>query len=276
MPRALTNGIELEYEVIGDPAAPPMLLVMGFGMQMIQWPDGFLERLVGRGFRIIRFDNRDCGLSTKLDRPYRLDDMAEDTAGLFESLGLDSAHVVGASMGGFIAQLLAIRHPRRVRSLALIMTTTGAGDVGQARPEMLPLLMTPPPIERGAYVESRLEVARHLTGRTLRSDEARVRATSGRAYDRAFYPPGAVRQFQAIQAAPDRSAALGGVRVPAVVIHGSDDPLIDRSGGEAAARAIPGARLLSISGMGHDLPEAAWDTIVAAIADNSSGAATTA
>lgn len=276
MPRATTNGIELEYEVLGSASAEPMLLVMGLNMQLIHWPDGFVERLVERGFRIIRFDNRDAGLSSKLDRPYALDDMAADTAGLLDALGLASAHVVGASMGGYIAQLLAIGHPRRVRSLALIMTSTGARDVGQPRLDLLPLLMAPPPAEREPYIASRLAIARLLTGSTLRSDEARLRATAGRAYDRAFYLPGIGRQLQAILAATDRTAALGGLRVPTVVIHGTDDPLVDPSGGDATARAIPGARLLRIPGMGHDLPEPAWDTIAAAIADNARVAATTA
>jgi pimeloyl-ACP methyl ester carboxylesterase len=273
MPRANANGIELEYEVIGDPAAPPMLMVMGFTMQMIQWPDGLLERLAARGFRLIRFDNRDCGLSTKLERGYTLDDMADDAAGLLAALGEDSVHVVGASMGGFIAQLLALRHPRRVRSLASIMSSTGARDVGRTAPDVTPLLMTPPPVERAAYIESRMVIARRLTGSLLRSDETRVRATVGRAFDRCFFPAGALRQLQAIMAAQDRTAALAAVRVPTVVIHGSDDPLIDFSGGEATARAIPGSTFVPIRGMGHDLPEGAWDAIVEAIARNASSAA---
>jgi pimeloyl-ACP methyl ester carboxylesterase len=266
------NGIDIEYEVFGETAGEPMLVIMGFTMQMIQWPDGFLGRLAGRGFRLIRFDNRDVGLSTKLDRPYTLDDMADDAAGLLEGLGIVAAHVVGASMGGYIAQLLTLRHPERVRSLASIMSSTGARDVGQPRPEIVPLLMTPPPSEREPYVVSRLAIARRLTGSSLRSDEDRVRASIERAYDRCFYPQGGARQFQAIITAPDRTAALGAVRVPTVVIHGTDDMLIDPSGGDATARAIPGARLVLIPGMGHDLPEPAWDALVAAIADNALGA----
>jgi pimeloyl-ACP methyl ester carboxylesterase len=273
--RARANGIELEYEVIGDDADEPMLLVMGFSVQMIQWPDGFLARLRGHGFRLIRFDNRDVGLSSKVAQPYALDDMADDTAGLLDALGIRAAHVVGASMGGFISQLLTIRHPDRVLSLASIMSSTGARDVGQPHPAIIPMLMTPPPAERGPYIETRLATARRLTGSTLRSDEARVRASISREYDRCFYPQGAVRQFQAIIAAPDRTAALGAVRARTVVIHGTDDELIDPSGGVATAKAIPGAHLLSIPGMGHDLPEGAWDPIARAIAANAAGRSVT-
>jgi len=273
MSRAMTNGIELEYEVIGSPSAEPMLLIMGVTMQMIAWPDGFLERLAARGFRLIRFDNRDVGLSSRVERPYSLDDMAADTVGLLDALAIDSAHVVGVSMGGFIGQLLAIHHPRRVRSLASIMSSTGARDVGGMRPEMGPLLMTPPPAQRHAYIESRLEVARRLAGTRLRTDEARLGASIARAYDRCFDPRAAARQFQAILSAPDRTAALGALRVPVVVIHGTDDPLIDVSGGEATARAIPGARLVLIPGMGHDLPDEAWDRLISAIGANAARAA---
>jgi pimeloyl-ACP methyl ester carboxylesterase len=270
MARAKANGIELEYQVIGD--GEPMLLVMGVTMQMIAWPDGFLERLAARGFRLIRFDNRDVGLSSRVERPYGLDDMAEDAAGLLDALGIASAHVAGVSMGGFIGQLLAIRHPARVRSLASIMSSTGARDVGAPRPEVLPLLMTPVPPDREAYIESRLAIARRLSGTRLRPDQARVRAAIARAYDRGIDPVAAARQFQAVMAASDRTAALAALRVPAVVIHGTDDPLIDASGGQATARAIPGARLVLIPGMGHDLPEPAWEAIVDAIATNAARA----
>jgi pimeloyl-ACP methyl ester carboxylesterase len=266
MARVHANGIEIEYETTGE--GPPLLLIMGFTMQLIQWPDGFVERLAAKGFRVTRFDNRDVGLSSKVEARYTLDDMADDTAGLLDALGAAPAHVVGASMGGFIAQLLALRHHDKVRTLASIMSTTGAPGVGAARPDLIPVLMAPPPKEREAYIESRAGIARMLTGSRLRSDEARVRATIGRAYDRAFYPAGIARQFQAILAGPDRTAALAGIRVPTVVIHGSDAVLVDPSGGDATARAIPGARLVRVDGMGHDLPEAAWDTVIDAIVEN--------
>lgn len=274
MARAAANGIELEYEIIGggDGDAAPMLVIMGFTMQMIQWPDGFLERLAARGFRIVRFDNRDVGLSSKVERPYALDDMADDAAGLLDAVGIPAAHVVGVSMGGFIAQLLTLRHPERVSSLASIMSSTGARDVGGPHPDLVPMLMTPPPADRAAYIETRLAIARRLTGATLPSDEARTRASFTRAYDRCFYPQGIARQFHAIISASDRTAALGAVRARTLVIHGTDDPLVDPSGGDATARAIPGARLVRIPGMGHDLPEAAWDTIIAAIAENAGSA----
>jgi pimeloyl-ACP methyl ester carboxylesterase len=273
MARARANGIEIEYEVAGDAAAPPMLLVMGLAMQLIQWPDAFVARLAARGFRTIRFDNRDAGLSSKVERPYTLDDMAEDAAGLLDALAIDAAHVVGVSLGGMVAQLVAIRHPRRVLSLASIMATTGAQGVGAPRPELLPVLFTPPPAERAAYIESRAAVARQLAG-SLRSDEAWVRDTIARAFDRAFYPQGTGRQLQAILSAADRTPALAALRVPTVVIHGTEDPLVDPSGGDATARAIPGARLVRIEGMGHDLPESAWATILDAIEENARRAAT--
>jgi len=283
------RGISLAYERIGDAGAEPLVLVAGLGQQLHSWPDAFCAHLAGRGYEVIRFDNRDAGRSTHPRfRPpslpgmlagrfpaqqYDLTDMAADTAGLLDALAIDSAHVVGVSMGGFIGQLLAIHHPRRVRSLASIMSSTGARDVGGMRPEMGPLLMTPPPAQRHAYIESRLEVARRLAGTRLRTDEARLGASIARAYDRCFDPRAAARQFQAILSAPDRTAALGALRVPVVVIHGTDDPLIDVSGGEATARAIPGARLVLIPGMGHDLPDEAWDRLISAIGANAARAA---
>ena len=268
MPRARANGIEIESELIGDEQAEPMLLVMGFAVQLIAWPDGFCRMLADRGYRVIRFDNRDVGLSSKVPASYSLDDLAADTAGLLDALDLPSAHVVGASMGGFIAQLLAIHHPTRVRSLCSIMSSTGDRSVGQPRPEIFPLLMVSPPAERSSYVEARLAIARRLASPGFPFDEKRSRDVIGLAFDRAYYPAGAQRQLAAVLAARDRTRALGELRVPSLVIHGAEDPLVHRSGGEATARAIPGAELLIIPGMGHDLPEPVWPTLADAIVAN--------
>jgi pimeloyl-ACP methyl ester carboxylesterase len=264
--KASANGITIEYETFGD--GQPMLLVMGFSVQMIQWSVPFCRMLADRGFRVIRFDNRDVGLSSKMDGPYSLDDMADDAAGLLSSLGIDSAHVVGASMGGFIAQLLTLRHPNKVRSLCSIMSSTGARDVGQPSPEMFAVLMTPAPPERETYITQRLAIARKVAGPGFPFDEQRILDTITRSYDRCFYPQGAMRQLRAVIAAQDRTEALARIRVPTLVIHGTSDVIVDHSGGAATAKAIPGAKFLSVEGMGHDLPEASWPMIVDAIADN--------
>ena len=272
MPRAKANGIELEYEIIGDASAPPLLLIMGLGSQMIVWPDELCRLIAAEGFRVIRFDNRDVGLSTKTAALYTLDDMADDAAGLLDALDLPAAHVVGASMGGFIAQLLALRHPRRVRSLCIIMSSTGARDVGAAAPDILPMLMQPMPTERAAYIEYRLGIARRLSSTGYEFDEPRIRALSAACYDRDFFPLGGQRQLAAVMRSTDRTARLAELRVPTLILHGSDDPIVNVSGGEALARAIPGATLRIFPGMGHDLPAALWLTFAQAIAQNARGA----
>jgi len=268
MPRAKANGIELEYEVIGDAGAPPLLMIMGLGSQMIVWPDELCRLIADQGFRVIRYDNRDVGLSTKTAELYTLDDMADDAAGLLDALDLPAAHVVGASMGGFIAQLLALRHPRRVRTLCIIMSSTGARDVGVAAPDILPMLMQPMPTDRAGYLEYRLRIARRLSSTTYEFDEPRIRALSAACYDRDFFPLGGQRQLAAVMRAPDRTARLAELRVPTLVLHGTDDPIVNVSGGEALARAIPGATLRTFPGMAHDLPAALWPTFAAAIAEN--------
>ena len=272
MPRAHANGIELEYETIvspgGDERAPPLLMIMGLGSQMIVWPDELCRLIAAEGFRVIRYDNRDVGLSTKPAALYTLDDMADDAAGLLDALDLPAAHVVGASMGGFIAQLLALRHPRRVRSLCIIMSSTGARDVGGAAPDILPMLLQPQPTERAAYVEYRLNIARRLSSTTYELDEPRIRKLSADCYDRSFFPLGGQRQLAAVMSSTDRTARLADLHVPTLILHGSADPIVDVSGGEALARAIPGAKLRVFPGMGHDLPAALWPTFARAIADN--------
>ncbi|HLK40785.1 MAG TPA: alpha/beta hydrolase [Polyangiaceae bacterium] len=281
--RVPANGIELEYESFGRADDPAMVLIMGFAEQLLGYDADFCERLAAEGFRVIRFDNRDVGLSTHLDaatRPkipailagdtstvaYSIDDMAEDTAGLIRTLGPAPAHLVGVSMGGMIAQSLATRHPAIVRSLTSIMSTTGARNVGQPG-AALPLLMRRPPTERAAFVEHGLETWRALGSPGFPFDEARARARVGAAFDRSFYPPGAARQLAAILSQRDRTLDLGRLRIPATVIHGVDDPLVQVSGGEATARAIPGANLILIPGMGHDLPEALWPRLIGAIVE---------
>jgi pimeloyl-ACP methyl ester carboxylesterase len=266
MPKASANGIELEYESFGDERAPAMLMIMGLGSQMIVWPDELCAFLVERGLRVIRYDNRDVGLSTKPTGSYTLDDMADDAAGLLDALGLERAHIVGASMGGYIAQLVAIRHARRMRSLCIIMSSTGSRAVGGADPDILPMLLTPLPVDRDGHVEERLKIARRLSSPAYPFPEERIRTIFGRAYDRCHFPLGGQRQLGAVMTSYDRTAALGDVRAPTLVIHGSADPIVHADGGEALARAIPGAELRIFEGMGHDLPAALWTTLADEIA----------
>jgi pimeloyl-ACP methyl ester carboxylesterase len=282
--RAATNGVELEYETFGNQGDPAVLLVMGFSQQLTAWEVPFCSRLAARGFHVIRFDNRDVGRSTKIEnapRPnipaifggdrstvmYGIPDMADDAAGLLGALGIQAAHLVGVSMGGMISQTLAIRHPARVKSLVSIMSTTGDPGVGHATPEALQTLMTRPPKQRDEYIEHGVKVWNILRSPGVPYDEAAGRERVGQAYDRCFYPEGAARQLAAILSQPNRTEALGNVKIPVTVIHGADDPLIHRSGGEATARAIPGARLLVVPGMGHDLPEGVWTTVIDAIVE---------
>lgn len=273
--RARANGIELAYETFGAPSDPAVLLVMGLGTQMIAWPDELCDTVARRGHHVIRFDNRDVGLSTHLALlpapspfeslvrrtapPYRIEDMARDAAGLLDALGIDSAHVVGASMGGFIAQRLVLDHPARVRSLSLVMTSTGSWRVGRPNPGVLLRLGRRRPIaDRWAAADAVVDTFRLIGSSGYPFDEARLRDVAERSYDRAFDPDGYLRQLAAVMAQRDRSGELGRVRLPAVVLHGLDDPLVSPSGGRALARAIPDARFVGFSGMGHDLPRELW------------------
>ena len=284
MPRAHANGIDLEWEEFGNADDPPLLLIMGLGGQMIVWDEEFCALVASHGFRVIRFDNRDVGLSTKIEggpepdllaaftgdtssASYTLDDMADDAAGLLDALGIAAAHVVGASMGGMIAQTLAIRHPDKVQTLTSIMSTTGALDVGQPDPAAIPLLLKPPPLDRAGYIEHSVDSSRVLTSPGFPFDEEGTRERAARSFDRCFHPAGVGRQLLAIMASGDRTPALRALHVPTLVVHGEGDPLITPSGGRATAAAVPGARLLMIPGMGHDLPREAWDTIVDAIVE---------
>ena len=283
MARLKANGIEIEYETVGDPAAPPMLLIMGLGAQLTTWDDGFCQELADRGFHVIRYDNRDAGLSTKMEaagpadimaayrgeaRPaYTLDDLAADAAGVLDALGIRAAHIVGASMGGFIAQLVAINHPERVLSLTSIMSGLGGEDSVQPTPEAGALLVQTLPATREERIDALLAASRVLVGAGNPLDEARERAGIERAYDRMYYRAGFGRQLVAILAAKSRRAALASVRAPALVVHGIDDPLVPIENGRRTAAAIPGARLLELEGMGHNIPERHWVAVADAIAE---------
>jgi pimeloyl-ACP methyl ester carboxylesterase len=278
------SGIDMAYERFGDPEAPPVLLIMGLGTQMLGWPDGFCSALVARGLQVIRFDNRDVGLSTHLrDAPpadvgaamagdtssaaYTLSDMAADTVGLLDALGLESAHIVGASMGGMIAQTIAIEHPDRVRSLTSIMSTTGDPSVGQPTQEAVGALLSPPASSRQEAIERTLAVFGVIGSPGFELDETELRARAALSYDRADDPRGVARQLLAILASGDRTAGLRSVTAPTLVLHGAADPLVDASGGQATAQAVPDSELVLIDGMGHDLPRALWPEITEWIAN---------
>lgn len=279
------SGIEMAYERFGDPQAPPVLLVMGIAAQMINWSEGFCAELVARGVQAIRFDNRDVGLSSHFPNApapdlqaalagdtssasYTLSDMAADAVGLLDALGLDNAHVVGVSMGGAIAQTIAIEHPGRVRSLTSIMSTTGDMSVGQPKPEVLATVFAGPTADsRQEVVDQMVRAFRAVGSPGFHTDEAEVADRAGRAYDRAHDPLGVARQAVAAVASGDRTARLRSLDVPTLVLHGADDAMCDISGGRATAAAIPGAELVVIDGMGHDLPRALWPEITSRIAN---------
>jgi len=285
VPKAKSNGIELEYDTLGDPANPALLLIMGLGAQLIDWPQEFCEQLAAAGFHVIRFDNRDAGLSTSLDElglpdlaailagrpaqpPYLLADFAADTAGLLDALGIDRAHVLGASLGGMVAQQFAIDFPERVHSLCSVMSMTGDHSVGRATPEAAAMLGRPPVANRAEAIANGLVSARVIGSPAYPMPEEEVLRRAAAKYDRSYRPLGTLRQYAAAAASPDRTAALAGVTAPTLVIHGDADPLIDVSGGRATAAAIPGAELLVIPGMGHDLPQQLWSQLIDAVRRN--------
>ena len=286
MPRTAANGIEIEYDTFGDRSSPPLFLVMGLGAQMVLWEDDFCTALADRGFFVVRFDNRDIGKSTWLDAagvpnvfvamqaaaagkpieaPYTLADMADDVAAFMTALGIQRAHVVGASMGGMIAQTLAIRHPDRLLSMTSIMSTTGDPSLPQATPEALQVLIQQPPADRAGNVDFYIGAWRVIGSPGFPFDESRMRKIFELAFDRGYHPDGTARQLVAIMASGDRTSALKSVRVPSLVIHGDGDPLIPVAGGRATAAAIPGAKLVVVEGMGHDFPVGVWKPIVDAI-----------
>jgi pimeloyl-ACP methyl ester carboxylesterase len=267
MPRASANGIELEYDAFGDPKAPPLLLIAGLGAQMLSWDEDFCRLLAGRGFYVIRFDNRDAGLSTWMDGEYRLDDMAADAAGLLDALGIRAAHVVGASMGGFIAQLVTLNHLEHVLTLTSIMSGPNGEDQVRPTEEGTAVLMVPAPETREERIVVGLWAKQKLLGPADPFDEEYETRRIACAIDRAYHPAGFLRQLQAIMAAKGRLAGLASVRVPALVIHGDADILVPVENGRNVAAAIPGARLLEIRGMGHDVPRRVWPEVADAIAE---------
>lgn len=286
---ARVGDVELCFETFGERSHATVLLVMGLATQMLGWREDFCAQLAQRGFHVVRYDNRDVGRSTRLSqhRPptvaqiiqrdaraaaYTLDDMADDGVGLLDHLGVGRAHVVGASMGGMIAQTIAIRHPDRVLSLASIMSNTGARWSGQPSPLLYGVLLKSAPRDREGYVARQMEVFAKIGSPGFPRDDDELRRFAERAYERGHDPAGAGRQLAAILAAADRTRQLGSIRVPTLVVHGTKDRLVNPSGGRATAKAIPGARLLEIDGMGHDLPRGAWPRIIDAIAENAASA----
>jgi len=295
MARAATNGIDIEYDTFGDKNGSPLLLIMGLSSQMVAWPETFCQKLAQNGHWVLRFDNRDVGLSSKIeavglpdlmaamaahqqgqlvDAPYTLSDMAADAVGLMDALKLEKAHVCGLSMGGMIAQVMAIEYPRRVSSLISMESTTGDPTLPPAKPEAMQAMLSRPPQDRDGYIQHTVEVFRAFSGGSDKFDETLERKLSAKSYDRSFYPLGFMRQLAAILASGNRTQSLASVRAPTLIIHGADDPLVPPAHGRATARAIPGAKLLVVEGLGHGMAyPALWDQIVGAIRQHTSIAA---
>jgi pimeloyl-ACP methyl ester carboxylesterase len=285
---AKANGVELCYDTFGDRKAPPLLLIMGLGAQMILWDEAFCAGLAACGFFVIRFDNRDIGRSSKINgeapalpklienaltgkpinAPYTLRDMAADAVGLLDALGIKRAHVVGASMGAAITQELAIQFPDRLLSATCIMGTSGDPRLPPPTQEAMEVLMSPSPAEKEAFLERFLWTWRVLRGSAFPETEERERARGFRIFERGLNPPGVARQLAAIFASGDRTKALPSVRMPTLVIHGTADPLVPVEGGRAIAAGVPGSKLVEIEGMGHALPEAVWPQVIGAISEH--------
>ncbi len=285
------DGLTICYEEAGDRNAPTVLLIMGLGAQLTVWPEEFWRGLVTRGFRVIRYDNRDVGLSDKFDQagtpdlaavlgqlaagetpavPYRLDDMARDAIGLLDALAIRRAHVVGASMGGMIAQILAADHPDRVLSLTSIMSTSGRRDLPPGRPDVMQALLVRPndPTDRAAVIAHMVRLVQLIGSPAHPRDEAEIRRRVVEDLDRCYYPPGVARHFAAVLASGSREKLLPRIRVPVLVVHGADDPLIPVAGGEDTAALIPGAALKIVPGMGHDITPTLAAGLVDAIAEH--------
>jgi len=280
----LPSGVNIEFETMGDASHPTLLWIMGFGAQLTAWNEDFMKLFVEQGFHVVRFDNRDCGLSFKHDGvivdtdkvvmaammgdtapevPYTLSHMAADAAGVLDHLGIEKAHIIGASMGGMIAQTFALEHPHRTQSLVSIMSVTGDLAYGTPTEDALAALVAPPPPDRAGYIESAKNWSIWGSKKYFDLQEARDRA--GREYDRSFYPEGTHRQMAAIYASGDRSEALTTLNVPTLVIHGTDDTLLTPSGGDRTAELIPGSVYLKVKDMGHDMPQPLWPLYVDAI-----------
>jgi pimeloyl-ACP methyl ester carboxylesterase len=262
------NGVRLWCETFGADRDPAMLLIMGLGAQAIAWPDAFCDRLAAAGYYVIRYDNRDVGLSEWFDETpelYTLDDMARDAVGLLDALGIQRAHIVGVSMGGMIAQVVALDHAARVLTLTSIMSTPGGPDLEPPTAEAVAVLGRPPADTRDEQIAAGMENRRVLAAGSFPADEGFRLDIVTRSIDRAFHPQGTMRQMFAVGASPPRAERLASLTVPTLVMHGTVDPLIPHSHGVATAKAIPGASLVSIDGMGHELPPSVWDELVAAI-----------
>ena len=289
MPKANVNNIEIEYETIGDEISKPLLLIAGLGSQMLAWSDEICESLANRGFYVIRFDNRDVGLSTKLEDaglpnfleintayargeipevPYILEDMVDDVIGLLDALNIDKVHVCGASMGGMIAQVLAYRHPSRVLSLTLIMSTTGNPDLPQSKPEIMAQFFAPVPSEREGYIEEMVKRDSLIQG-TFSFDEDQSREYRTNEYERSYYPEGIARQLAAMAVPGNIKPYISAIRAPTLVIHGSEDPFNPVEAGKEIATTIPGAELLILDGMGHSFPREVIPRIINALVANS-------
>jgi pimeloyl-ACP methyl ester carboxylesterase len=291
MATADANDIQIEYDTFGDPSLPAMLLIAGLGSQMITWSDEFCTHIADQGFHVIRFDNRDVGLSSKIseagipdimemvaakmgggvvEAPYALVDMADDAAGLLDAIGISKVHICGRSMGGMIAQEFALNHPDRTLSLTSIYSTTGNPDVPQATPEAMQPMMEPTPTERNAYIKYYVEGFRAWAGKGLPLNEEFYVDMAAKSFDRSFYPQGTARQLAAVVAQTNRKPALGKLKTPTLVVHGDEDPLVPLGAGQDTAEAIPNAELLIIEGMGHELSEMNdyWIRISAAIVDH--------
>lgn len=285
MARINTNNITLEYDTFGDQSSPPVLLIIGLGTQMIAWDESICHKIAQSGYYVIRFDNRDAGLSTMIDSagkpdmpsfianimqgkkthpPYTLDDMADDAIGLLDGLGINKAHICGMSMGGMIAQTVAIRHPERVLTLTSIYSSTGNPQLPQAKPEVAALAFSPPPEKREDFIEFKTTLYKKISGPGFPFDESWHRDLATREYDRSFYPDGVARQLIAIIAHGNRKEALKKIKIPTLIIHGSDDPLIPVEGGKDTAEAMPEAKFIIIEGMGHDVPRyrGSWAQVI--------------
>ena len=290
MAKITANGIQIEYDTFGKRGEQPLLLITGLALQLIHWDEALCEQLARRGHYVIRFDNRDAGLSTKFAEggipdigqiieaqmkgekirpPYTIEDMADDAVGLLTALEIEKAHICGISMGGMIAQSIALNHRERILSLISIYSQTGNPALPLPTSEALECLLTPPPVEREANITYTLDVWRTFSGKGFPRDEDWYRKIAAQAYDRAFYPEGVARQLAAVLTQKNRKPELGSVCVPTLVIHGTEDPLVLLEGGKDTAEAIPGAELIIIDGMGHDLPHGgAWPQIVDAIVNH--------
>ena len=290
MAKTTANGIQIEYDTFGRPSDAALLLIVGLTWQLIHWDEALCEELASRGHYVIRFDNRDTGLSTKFTEagipvirqiiealmkgemivpPYTIEDMADDAVGLLDALGIEKAHICGISMGGMIAQTIALNHRERISSLISIYSHTGNPALTWPTPAAMEILLTPPPEQREAYIDYAIKVCHVLSGSHFPPDEDWLRNIAAQAYDRSFYPEGVARQMAAVLSQNNRKKELRSVSAPTLVVHGEEDPLVPVEGGRDTADAIPGARLIIIEGMGHDLPhDGAWPQIIDAIAEH--------